>query len=152
MALAALVYAKTSSALLTALTYSLTFLPALVAGALLSGLADRLPRRRVLIGCDLIRAVLFGLMALPGVPFWLLAGLLVVAMLAESPFIAAESALMPIILPDEDYYVVGTGLRTITNQVAQLAGFGGGGLMIAALGAAGRAGHRRGHLPAVRAD
>jgi predicted MFS family arabinose efflux permease len=135
VALAALVYAKTSSALLTALTYSLTFLPALVAGALLSGLADRLPRRRVLIGCDLIRAVLFGLMALPRVPFWLLAGLLVVATLAESPFIAAESALMPIILQDEDYYVVGTGLRTITNQVAQLAGFGGGGLMIAALGA-----------------
>ncbi|HET6209752.1 MAG TPA: MFS transporter [Jatrophihabitans sp.] len=134
VALSALVYAKTSSALLTALTYSLTFLPALVAGILLSGLADKLPRRRVLIGCDLIRALLFGLMALPGVPFWLLAGLLVLAVLAESPFIAAESALIPVILQDEDYYVVGTGLRTITNQVAQLAGFGGGGLVIAALG------------------
>ena len=31
-----------------------------------------------------------------------------------------------------DHYVVGTGLRTITYQIAQLAGFAGGGLVIAA--------------------
>jgi MFS family permease len=134
VALSALVFQRTGSAVLTALTYSLTFFPALLSGALLSNLADRLPRRRVLIGCDLIRAVLFGAMALPGVPFWLLAGLLVLAVLAESPFVAAESALIPLILPDEDLYVVGTGLRTITNQVAQLMGFAGGGLAIALVG------------------
>lgn len=135
VALSALVFERTSSALLTALTYSLTFLPALVAGALLSGLADRYPRRAVLIWCDLIRLVMFGGMALPGVPFWVLAVLLVLATLAEAPFIAAESALIPAILPDEDLYVVGTGLRTITNQVAQLFGFAGGGLAIALIGA-----------------
>jgi MFS family permease len=135
VALSALVFERTSSAVLTALTYSLTFLPAIVAGALLSGLADRLPRRQVLIGCDLIRGILFGAMALPGMPFWLLAVLLVVAVLAESPFIAAESALIPVILADEDYYLVGTGLRTISNQLAQLAGFAGGGLAIALMGA-----------------
>lgn len=135
VALSVLVFERTSSAVLTALTYALTFLPALVGGALLSGLADRLPRRRVLIGCDLVRAVLFGLMTLPRFPLWALCTLLVFAVLAESPFTAAESALMPAILTDDDAYVVGTGLRTITNQVAQLAGFAGGGLAIALIGA-----------------
>ncbi|MDQ2836304.1 MAG: MFS transporter [Actinomycetota bacterium] len=134
VALSVLVFERTSSAILTALTYALTFLPALVGGALLSGLADRLPRRRVLIVADLIRAVLFGLMALPRVPIWVLCTLLVLAVLTESPFTAAESSLVPTILQD-DYYVVGTALRTITNQVAQLAGFAAGGIAIAAIGA-----------------
>src|ERR1700710_1034963 len=107
VALSVLVFERTASAVLTALTYALTFLPALIGGILLSGLADRLPRRQLLIGCDLIRAALFGLMAIPQVPLWLLCGILVLAVLAETPFIAAESALIPAILHD-DHYVVGT--------------------------------------------
>ncbi|MGI8666253.1 MAG: MFS transporter [Jatrophihabitans sp.] len=135
VALSVLVFERTASAVLTALTYALTFLPALIGGALLSGLADRLPRRRVLIVADLIRAVLFGAMAMPHLPIWVLCVLLVLAVLTESPFTAAESSLIPSILQDGDYYVVGTALRTITNQVAQLAGFAGGGLAIALIGA-----------------
>lgn len=135
VALSILVFERTNSAILTALTYALTFLPALISGALLSGLADRLPRRRVLIACDLIRGALFALMAMPGVPIWLLCTILVLAVMAESPFTAAESSLIPAILRDEDSYLVGTALRTITNQVAQLAGFAGGGVAIALIGA-----------------
>lgn len=134
VALSVLVFQQTASALLTALTYALTFVPAMLGGVLLSGLADRLPRRQVMVGCDVIRAVLLGCMAIPGVPIWLLCVLLVLAVLTESPFMAAESSLIPIILEGE-YYIVGTGLRTITNQVAQLAGFAGGGLVIALTGA-----------------
>jgi predicted MFS family arabinose efflux permease len=134
VALSVLVFERTSSALLTALTYALTFLPALIGGALLSGLADRMPRRRVMIGADLIRAVLLGVMALPGMPLWVVCALLVFAVLAGSPFSAAESALMPEILTGEAF-VVGTGLRTITNQLAQLVGFAFGGVAVAAIGA-----------------
>lgn len=134
VALSLLVFERTSSALLTALTYSLTFLPALIGGALLSGLADRLPRRQVMIAADLIRAVLIGVMAIPGTPLWLVCILLVFVVLAGSPFSAAESALLPEILTGEAF-VVGTGLRTITNQLAQLAGFAFGGLAVAAIGA-----------------
>jgi predicted MFS family arabinose efflux permease len=134
VALSVLVFERTASALLTALTYALTFIPAMLGGVLLSGLADRLPRRQVMIGCDLIRAVLLGCMAIPRVPIWLLCVLLVVAVLTEAPFMAAESSLIPIILEGESY-VVGTALRTITNQLAQLAGFAGGGLVIALIGA-----------------
>ncbi|MDQ1722711.1 MAG: hypothetical protein QOI26_2445 [Pseudonocardiales bacterium] len=134
VALSVLVFERTASAVLTALAYALTFVPAMLGGVLLSGLADRLPRRQVMVGCDLIRAVLLGCMAIPRVPIWLLCVLLVLAVLTEAPFMAAESSLMPIIL-DGEYYVVGTGLRTITNQLAQLAGFAGGGLVIALIGA-----------------
>jgi MFS family permease len=134
VALSVLVFQRTASTVLTALTYALTFLPALIGGALLSGLADRLPRRRVMVSADLIRAVLLALMALPGSPIWLVCTLLVLAVLAGSPFSAAESALLPEILIG-DTFVVGTGLRTITNQLAQLAGFAFGGLAVAAIGA-----------------
>jgi Na+/melibiose symporter-like transporter len=81
--------------------------------------------------------VLFAGMALPGIPLALICLMLCVAMLAESPFSAAQSALTPAILTEHDYYVVGTGLRSITYQVAQLAGFAGGGVAIAAIGARG---------------
>ena len=134
VALSVLVFERTSSALLTALTYALTFLPALVGGALLAGLADRMPRRRVMIAGDLMRAVLLALMSIPGTPLWLVCTLLVCTVLVGSPFSAAESALIPLILSGEAY-VVGTGLRTITNQLSQLAGFAFGGIVVAAIGA-----------------
>ena len=135
VALSVLVYERTASAILTAVTYSLTFLPALVGGTVLSPVADRVPRRRVMVACDVIRGVMFTAMAVPGMPLVPICLLLTVAMLAESPFAAAESALIPTILTDHDYYVVGTGLRSITYQVAQLAGFAGGGATIALIGA-----------------
>lgn len=133
VALSVLVFERTSSSVLTALTYALTFLPALVGGAMLAGIADRMPRQRVMIGCDVLRAGLLGLMAVPALPVWAVSVLLVLAVLAGSPFSAAESALLPDLL-DGERYVVATGLRTITNQLAQLAGFAGGGVAVAVIG------------------
>jgi hypothetical protein len=52
--------------------------------------------------------------------------------LLGSPFSAAENALIPSILEGE-LYPVGTGLRTITGQMAQLIGFAAGGLVTAAI-------------------
>jgi MFS family permease len=134
VAISVLVFEKTASAGLTALTYALTFLPGLLGGALLSGLADRHPRRRVMIVCDCIRAALLAVMALPGLSLWVLCGLLVLAVLVGSPFSAAESALVADILEGERY-AVATGLRTITGQSAQLVGFACGGIAVAAIGA-----------------
>lgn len=62
VALAVLVYDTTGSALLTAVVYALTYLPPIVGGPVLSVLADLLPRRRVMIACDLVRALLVALM------------------------------------------------------------------------------------------
>jgi len=133
VALSVLVFERTASSVLTALTYALTFLPGLLGGALLSGLADRYPHRRVLIACDVLRAAVLLTMVIPGMPIGWLAVLVVVSVLIGSPFAAAELALIPELL-DGERYVVATGLRNITNQVAQLVGFALGGMVIAAIG------------------
>jgi predicted MFS family arabinose efflux permease len=130
VALSILVFEQTSSAILTALTYALTFLPALIGGALLTGLADKYRRRELMVLCDVIRALIFAATSIPSLPLTVTGALLVVATLAGSPFTAAENALMPSILHGEQY-VVGTGLRSLTTQLSQLAGFAGGGLVIA---------------------
>ena len=54
VALAVLVFTETASAGLTALSYALTFLPDLVAGPLLSGVADRAPRRTTVVVSDVL--------------------------------------------------------------------------------------------------
>jgi len=133
VALSVLVFDRTGSAGLAALTYALTFLPDLIGGPLLSGLADRLPRRRLMVFCDAARALLVALMAVPGTPLWVLCLLLVAVQLLDSPFSAARAALLPVILRG-DRYVVGSAIANITFQVAQLAGFATGGLLVAAVG------------------
>lgn len=127
--LAVLVYQRTNSAGWTALTYALTFLPALIGGVLLSGLADRYPRRELMIGVDLARAVVALLMVIPGLPLAVLLVLVFVLTLGGAPFKAAQQALLPVILKER--YVTGLSLRTVTNQAAQLCGFLGGGALLA---------------------
>lgn len=128
--LAVLVYARTSSASLTALTYALTFLPALLGGVLLGGLADRFPRRELMVVVDVLRAGVAGLMAIPSLPMPVLLVLVFVLTLGGAPFKAAQQALLPTILSG-DRYVAGLALRTVTNQTAQVAGFLGGGALLA---------------------
>ncbi|MFJ5991667.1 MFS transporter [Lentzea sp. NPDC092896] len=133
VALTVHVYDRTASAGLTALTYALTFLPDLLGGPLLSGLADRFARRTVMVAADLVRAALLLLMAVPGLPLWVLAALLVTVQLAGAPHGAARAALLPSILPDERYPLAQAVLSTVT-QAAQVAGFLGGGVLVASLG------------------
>ncbi|MEU5718949.1 MFS transporter [Streptomyces sp. NPDC020403] len=133
VALSLLVFERTDSAGWTAAAYALTSLPALLSGVLLTGLADRFPRRTVMIGCDLVRAVLVGLMALPGTPLPLLAALLVLAQLAEAPFGASQGALMPAVLGTR-LYERGQRVMLITHQAGQLVGFAVGGVLVVWLG------------------
>jgi predicted MFS family arabinose efflux permease len=132
VALSILVFQRTDSAALTGLTYALTFVPALVGGILLAGLGDRYPRRDVMIAADLARMVLIGAMALPGTPLWLLCVLVAAATLLNGPFKASQQAMLPDVLEGEKYSV-GMAIRNITIQTAQLAGFAGGGALVAAL-------------------
>ena len=133
VALSVLAFERTGSSTVTGLVYALTFVPALVGGATLSHLADRLPRRELMIACDLIRAALLGLMALPGLPLSVVCGLLVLTVLAGRPFAASQIALLPEILGG-DSYVLGSGLRLVSDQIAQLVGFVAGGVVIAVVG------------------
>jgi MFS family permease len=132
VALAVLVYQRTSSPALTALSYALTFVPTLVGGALLGGVADRVARRTVMVACDLLRALLVGALAIPGMPLPVLYVLLIGVTLLGGPFRAAQQALLPDVL-DGELYVSGLALRGMTIQGAQLAGFACGGVLVAAL-------------------
>jgi MFS family permease len=132
VALAVLVYGRTGSAAWAAATYALTFLPALLGGVLLSGLADRYRRREVMIASDVLRALLVGAMAIPRLPLWALCALLVVVVLLGSPHTAAQGALLPEILHGE-LYERGLAVRQITSQTAQLVGFASGGVLVAAI-------------------
>jgi len=134
VALSVLVFQRTDSTLLTAAVYALTFLPAFLGGLLLGGLADRYPRRRVLISCDLVRAGLVATMALPSMPLPAVGALLTLATMVGAPFKAAEPALLADIFNGERY-VTALGLRTATYQSSQLAGFALGGVAVAAVGA-----------------
>src|ERR1700736_845971 len=68
VALTLLVYNQTHSSLLADLAYAAGYLPWVVGGLFLADLADRRPRRTVMVACDAVRAVLVAAMALPGVP------------------------------------------------------------------------------------
>ena len=133
VALSVMVFERTASTLLTATVYALTFLPAFLGALLLGGLADRYPRRRVLVCCDLVRAGLLAAMAAPEIPLLILAALLFFATLAGAPFKAAEPALIADIFRDHRY-LPALGLRTATYQSSQLVGFAVGGVAVAAAG------------------
>uniref|UniRef100_UPI000B062620 MFS transporter n=1 Tax=Nonomuraea sp. SBT364 TaxID=1580530 RepID=UPI000B062620 len=133
VALAVIAYERTGSAALTAVVYALTLVPALVGGPLLGWLADRWPRREVMIGADLARMVLIGLVAIPWMPFPVLCGLVFVAQLLDSPAKAARIAMIPDILP-AGVYATGVAVNYLTSQTMTLLGFAGGGLVVALVG------------------
>jgi predicted MFS family arabinose efflux permease len=122
VALSLLVFDRTGSAALTAATYAVTFIPDLVGGPLLSSLADRFPRRRVMLVADLARAGVVAVMAIPGVPIVMLLMLLFVVQLMAAPFTAARGAMTKAIL-DGPRFSVGTGLMQTTYQVGLVLGF-----------------------------
>ncbi len=135
VALSVLVFNRTHSALLAALTFAASVVPAFVGGAMLSGLADRFPRRAVMITCDLARAALVAVMAIPGVPLAVLVCLLAVVTMAGGPFTSARAALYPDILAG-DLFVLGNAVTLTTFQFAQAAGFAAGGAAVALVGTA----------------
>lgn len=133
VALTLLVYNRTHSAFLAAVTFAASVVPTFVGGVALAGLADRLPRRQVMIACDLIRAGLVIVMIMPGVPLAVLVVLLFAVSMVNTPFTSARAALFPDILSG-DRYVVGNAVTLTTFQLAQVVGFAAGGLIVSFLG------------------
>ncbi|QQQ76808.1 MFS transporter [Saccharothrix sp. 6-C] len=134
VALSLLVFERTQSAAWTALTWSLTLFPPLVSGPLLGWLADRFPRRTVMVWCAWLQAVLVGLMAIPGSPLWLMIVLLVVVLMISSPFLAAQEASLPHVLPDKRYDD-GVALFGTSVDVAQMVGLAAAGFLVTNAGA-----------------
>jgi MFS family permease len=132
VALAVLVFNRTNSPVLAAAAYAMSFVPWVIGGPLLSSYADLLPRRQVMIACDIARFVLVGLLAVPGMPTVTLIVILFVANLFAPPFSSARAAMMPDLM-EGDRYVVANGMDGLVRQGTQVAGFLIGGASVALL-------------------
>jgi MFS family permease len=133
VALTVLVYERTRSAMLAAVAFAAGIVPMFIGSVTLSGLADRLPRRRVMIGADLASGILVVLMALPRVPSAALIMLLFAVTMLSALFLAARAATYPEIL-DGERYALGVAVSWTTIMFAQVVGFAAGGAVVAFLG------------------
>jgi len=127
------VYAKTGSPFLAALAYALTYLPSLMGGRALAGLAAVFPRQQIMITLDLARAGLVALMALPGMPIPGLAALFFGTALLGTPFATAQAGLLTEVLP-RAMRPAGLAIGNQTAQLGQIAGLLAGGGLVAAIG------------------
>lgn len=137
VALALLVLARSDSAFLAALTFAIAFLPALFGGSLLSSLADRLPRKAVMLAGDASRAAVIGVLAfvaVDGTSLAVLLGLLFVAELFLAPYAAAQRAVTADILTEPRVYLAGSSLQRVLFQVDQVFGLVVAGLVVRAVG------------------
>jgi MFS family permease len=102
LAIPLLVFKLTGSALSLGITYALEFLPFALFGLVGGSLADRLDRRRLMIGCDFVRFAIIGLFALA---YWrgflsltmLYAGIVLVSATA-AVFMGGQASSIPYLL------------------------------------------------------
>lgn len=132
VALTVLVYERTRSPFLSALTFALGFLPYLAASLLLSALVDRVPPRRLLVAADGACALLVAAMAWPRTPVPALLGLLLLVSTVTGISGGARSALLRSVVGDAAY-VPARSLVRIAAQTAQIGGNGLGGALLVVL-------------------
>jgi predicted MFS family arabinose efflux permease len=133
LALAVLVQERTGSTALTALVTTVSVLPYLGVGQLLATLADRFPRRRIIVATDVARAALFAAMAIPQ-PVWMLFVLALAAATLTPLFEAARNSLTIHTVPAE-HYGDAIAVANITFEFALLVGFAAGGGLATLVGA-----------------
>ena len=132
IAIALLVFDRTGSAFAASATYGCSYLTWLVGGPILSALADRYRRRRIMIASDVARGLLIAVLLIPAPPLWLVVTVLIAVGLLAPPFESARSAIVPDILEGEVYVAANTLMNT-TIQAAQVSGFFFGGVLVATL-------------------
>jgi MFS family permease len=132
LALVMLVYDRTHSQLWAGVTTAARVVPVVVLGPLGGVIADRFDRRRVMIGCDLVRMALMTLLTafattrLPIVAAPVIAGL---ATAAAAPYLPSVAAVTPRLVSDADL----PGANAARSAVTGLGVIGGpalGGLLL----------------------
>jgi Major Facilitator Superfamily len=136
VALTVLVYQRTRSPLLAAVTFAASVLPMLAGGLLLGWMADVWPRRTVMITCDLLSLALVGMMLISGMPLPALVLLLVALAVVSEPFRAARAATNREVLGGR-LFPAGLSVTQATYQVGQIAGYAAGGVTVALAGVRG---------------
>jgi MFS family permease len=132
VAVSVLVYADTGSALFAAVAFAISYLPWVVIGPVLTAVADRFPRRTVMIACDAVRVPLVAVLVMPGLPVVVVVAVLFTSALFAPPAQAARAAVLPEVL-DGDRYVVANSVTNLSTQLAQVLGFAVGGALVGVL-------------------
>lgn len=133
LAVTVLMYQRTGSSLLAALTWVCAFAPYLIGGTLFSGLIDRIRPRTMMAGSDLMGAALVALIALPGVPIPLIYVVLVIIGMVAPLRAGASSTVVSQVLTG-DAFVPGRSLLRMAAQGAQILGAALGGGLVGAFG------------------
>lgn len=133
LALAAMVFERSDSAMWTAAVTLVALLPWLGPGQLLATFADRYGRIAVMVIADLVRAAVF-LMVLVPQPTWALLVWAFVAGLCVPPFVGSRSSALVELTPP-DRYPAALALYGVLAQSEVLIGYALGGLVIATAGA-----------------
>jgi predicted MFS family arabinose efflux permease len=129
VALTVIVFRRTGSPLLASLTFALGFLPSVLGGTLLSGIVDRLPPRRLVVGCALLATPFAAAMAWPSDPVWSLLVLLFGLGMLSSLAGGANASLVRSTVP-HDAYVPARSLMRMAAQFAQIGGNAAGGVLL----------------------
>lgn len=120
-------------ALLAALVLAISYVPSTFGFAVLGSLADRYPRRSVMLVSDVARAVLIGFLALAvsfDAGFGVVLGLLLGAELFSAPALSARSSLMPDAARTPAEFQAVVGLGSTFEQGVQVIGFVVGGVAV----------------------
>jgi MFS family permease len=137
VAIALLVLARTGNLLFGALALAVTYLPGVLGQAVLGSLADRYPRRSVMLACDAARFVVIA--ALAGLatgqaPLLGVFALLLVSEFASLPFGTARASLYPDVVVDRAEYITAQGLSRTVHLSTQVLGSVAGGALVDWLG------------------
>lgn len=125
-----LVWDATASPALAAAAFAITYAPYLGPAQVLAALADRFPYRTTMLVADVVRMILIGIVAVPGMPLPVMLILVFGAAMVEPAYQSSRSALLPKLLSGEVLTLALATYMTL-NQAAQLAGYFLGGVMAA---------------------
>ncbi len=141
LAIAFIVLDETGLASGVGVAGALFFLPWLGPGQYLASFGDQMDRVRLLFGCEVARAGLYGLVALGvgKIPVWLLLGAIAVIAVIDPVWESNRSALIVDVTTEDEYPNAVKVIHT-ANQTATLVGWAIGGFLIAWLGAGGTLG------------
>ena len=136
IALAAITYQMTGSALYTSIAVLVATLPQATFGFVAGAFADALGFRRAMIAADIARALLIGAIPLVlqlGAPLGVAYALVLVAALCGSVFSPARVSLIPALLAPEEL-VSGNAAVYATDRTVEILGAVAGGLLVASIG------------------
>jgi Major Facilitator Superfamily len=138
VAIALLVLQRTDNLLYSALALAVAYLPGVLGEAVLGSLADRYPRRSIMLACDLVRLVIIGalaLLAMGEAPLVALFALLLGSEFVSLPFGTARASLYPDVVVGRRDYVTVQGLSRTIHLSTQVVGSIAGGALVDLLGA-----------------